>query len=250
MGKKKQTNNSKKTYTKKQENKKVEKQELESPLKIAMRNDDVNAFVEELEQEIEVDPKNINKKDHNGYTLLHTAATKDSCGLPFVKELLKNKADVNAKDNKENTPLHVGAMGNNEFVIQCLLNNNADINAPNDQGLTPLHFSIFSNHVKVTDLLIKNGASIYAEAKDGCTPFFISYTERNNSIFKLLHDQNKVEREKLLGQVENQAAEIETLKKNLADAEEQLQKLPIDDLNLITGDVAKVTLGETNDAEN
>lgn len=69
-----------------------------------------------------------------------------------------------------NTPLHVAV--EQEYLAICaeLLKNNANINAKNKDGNTPLHMSISNGSMKISELLIKNGADLGIENNAGVTP--------------------------------------------------------------------------------
>ena len=85
-------------------------------------------------------------------TLLHYASLYNS--VQSVKPLLEAGADVNARNNSGDTPLHStldwqilrieagdGLKGIN-YVVNSLLDGGADIDAVNDSGQSPLHLSI------------------------------------------------------------------------------------------------------------
>ena len=55
--------------------------------------------------------------------------------------LLKNGADVNAKNKDGDTPLHHAARNSNYNTVEVLLKNGADVNAKNKNGDTPLHWA-------------------------------------------------------------------------------------------------------------
>ena len=58
-----------------------------------------------------------------------------------VGELLINHgADVNAKNNNSETPLHFAARKSSR-MIELLLENKSDVNAKNEQGRTPMDYT-------------------------------------------------------------------------------------------------------------
>ena len=71
--------------------------------------------------------------------------------------LLANKAEVNAKDKSEWTPLHWAAMKGHKAVVELLLANGADVNAKANNGGTPLHLAEDRGQEDVAELLRQHG---------------------------------------------------------------------------------------------
>ncbi len=97
-------------------------------------------------------------KDEDGFTPLHLAAAN---GYKTMAEfLLANKADVNAKDNSQSTPLHqvVAASGEHVDLVELLITHKADVNAADTNGLTPLHYATLADNGKAVKLLLTHGA--------------------------------------------------------------------------------------------
>lgn len=69
----------------------------------------------------------INGKDMNGLTPLHSAVTSFK-GVPVIRELLVHGANVNATDYEGNTPLTLAIIYEYLEAIKELLENGADIN--------------------------------------------------------------------------------------------------------------------------
>ena len=68
-------------------------------------------------------------------------------------EFLNEGADVNAKDNKGNTPLHKAAQKGHLEFIEFLVGKGADVNAKNDDGNTPLHRAAYYGQFQVIKFL-------------------------------------------------------------------------------------------------
>ena len=94
---------------------------------------------------------NVNAKDIGGQTPLHEAV---NTGILKVAELLITKgADVNAKDESEDTPLHKATRKNNHEMIELLISKGAAINPKDGFGKTPLYWA----NDETAELLRKHG---------------------------------------------------------------------------------------------
>jgi cytohesin len=102
----------------------------------------------------------VNARDRRGRTPLHIVAEYN-----FMKDelerLLERGADPNARDCEGQTPLHVSVIHGGEAVTRRLLLAGADANARDDRGRTPLHRVPFLNTPKrVRDLLVERGGRV------------------------------------------------------------------------------------------
>eukprot|EP01068_Selenidium_serpulae_P019018 Selendium_serpulae@DN6502_c2_g1_i4.p1 len=83
--------------------------------------------------------------DNEGNTELHTAATGGR--EKWVSTLIDDEgADVNAKNNVEDTPLHCAARGGHFNVVQALKQRGAQTNLKNRKGETPKMVAIGGGH--------------------------------------------------------------------------------------------------------
>ncbi len=137
----------------------------------AVKNNDL-AKVRNL---INGSPDLVFSKDEDGFTPLHLAAAN---GYKEMAELLlASKADVNAKDNSESTPLHqaVAAGRQHAELLEVLIARKADVNAADTNGLTPLHYATLADNGKAAKLLLTHGAHPDVRDKvDGNTPLIIA----------------------------------------------------------------------------
>ncbi|MDR1236023.1 MAG: ankyrin repeat domain-containing protein [Holosporaceae bacterium] len=78
----------------------------------------------------------VNKKYNFGRTLLHRAVIAGRTDV--VNTLLGMEADVDARDDDENTPIHYAAASGNLKMIEILREGGADIGIHNKDGKTPL----------------------------------------------------------------------------------------------------------------
>ncbi len=103
-----------------------------------------------------VHPALISRKYSDYGTGLHLAAKRGQESI--VKFLLASGAEVNAKNNDGETPLHNAARevhARSEELVRCLLASGADVNAKDNKGRTPLRATVMDS---VTRLLLDRGA--------------------------------------------------------------------------------------------
>lgn len=81
--------------------------------------------------------------------------------LTKVKELIENEPQLtNARNTRNSTLLHVAADINNEEIVKYLLEMKADPNAKNNNNFTPL---FYAKEINIAKLLVKSGADINNE---------------------------------------------------------------------------------------
>jgi len=83
----------------------------------------------------------VNQKNDRGMSSLHISSS--TVNIALASLLLKNGADIEAKDNQGNTPLWTATMfskGNEEMILY-LLKNGADQNAKNLHGISPVELA-------------------------------------------------------------------------------------------------------------
>ncbi|MHC4539644.1 MAG: ankyrin repeat domain-containing protein [Planctomycetota bacterium] len=80
------------------------------------------------------------------------------------------RADVNAKDRKGDTPLHIAVQNGRIEAANLLILKGADVNAKNRGGTAPLHIAAQKSDRKTANLLILKGADVNAKNKYGLTP--------------------------------------------------------------------------------
>ena len=79
----------------------------------------------------------INAKNNRGDTPLHMAA-KTQFTVHIISALVEAGADPNAKNNRGDTPLHIAAEKNRSGAVRVLVEAGADPNAKNNERKTPL----------------------------------------------------------------------------------------------------------------
>jgi len=163
---------------------------------------------------------NVNVRDPEGWTPLHTAsqyghhdigrlllehgadvnAERDDHATPLhlatidghfevVKNLLEHNASVNVRDSGGRTPLHKASENGYAGVARLLLEHGADLNVRDEDGLTPLHLACYRGKLKVVGLLLEKGANVDAEDNNHKTPIEMASGGGRCGIEKLISER-------------------------------------------------------------
>jgi len=118
---------------------------------------------------VEKQPDLAFTKSTKGATPLHIAAAVVGCEK-VAEVLLANKADINARNDVGNTPLHIAEISANKEMAALLISKGADVNARNTGGDTPLHIAAAVGHADMVESLLAKGANANAKNTAGETP--------------------------------------------------------------------------------
>lgn len=95
-----------------------------------------------------------------------------------VEALLAGGANVNARNEYGETPLHMAAFSGSYDIAELLLAKGADISARTDSGsFTVLYYAVDSGSYDIAELLLSKGADVNATDGAGKVPMDI-VTER------------------------------------------------------------------------
>jgi hypothetical protein len=87
-----------------------------------------------------------------------------------VKHMIDSGADINARDQYGDTPLHWAIKNNHPDIVIFLVNKGANINEKGALGDTPLHVSIYKKLAEIAALLRQRGANETFVNRYGLTP--------------------------------------------------------------------------------
>ena len=107
-------------------------------------------------------------------------------GVEVVKALIAGKADVNAVDGIQQTPLMRAVDLGQLPIITLLLEAKANPNAKNKEGKTPLMMAISNGKPEVAKALIAGGADLNAQDNEGYTATLIAAQDMNAETLKVL----------------------------------------------------------------
>jgi hypothetical protein len=127
--------------------------------------------------------------------------------VSMIEAMIALKADKEATDKLNFTPLMVSSSSGQRESVEMLLNNThkvkADVSALDEDLDTPLHLAVYRGHYDVCIQLMRHGADINQKNKEGKSP--LSWSEENKEkaphLVELLNtggDKDKV-KEFLLG---------------------------------------------------
>lgn len=159
-------------------------QTLESQLSQAVANEDVKKVQEILNTSAEANVSKAAEDPSNelGDSPLHLACAKGS--LPVVKMLLKQGANINAKNKEGVTPLMTATSKGHKELVQYLLENGADCAIQAGNGSTALMFASSAGHVEIVEILIQNRCGIDLQKTDGFTALMLA---SRNGRFKVVN---------------------------------------------------------------
>ena len=106
--------------------------------------------------------------------------------LDRLKELLKEGADPDMKDEEGRTALHFASGYGELECMEALLDAGADINSVDDNKNTSLHYSAGYGNVEATELLVKKGADTGLKNAEDKTAKEVAEMNDQQEVAKLL----------------------------------------------------------------
>ncbi|XP_066155540.1 serine/threonine-protein phosphatase 6 regulatory ankyrin repeat subunit B-like [Euwallacea fornicatus] len=125
----------------------------------------------------------INMRDERSNTALHLAARNGH------KEIVLFLLDHGAKHlfNEDGfAPLHLACSAGQVEIVHCLLIRNADANISDEYRLTPLHLACASGRNEIVILLIEYGANVEVHTKIFRTPLYAAAYRNHDKVIETL----------------------------------------------------------------
>lgn len=126
----------------------------------------------------------IEARDDDNNTPLILAATGGHVNI--VKALLEKRADVEATNHSRAAALSCAAEKGHAEIVQSLLAAGAQVNVKNADGMTPLALAAGSGHLKVAEMLLEEGADLKSRTNDGDTALSLAAAQGHVDMVKLL----------------------------------------------------------------
>jgi len=134
-----------------------------TPLHLAVQSGNINRVRELLKQKAEV-----NARDETRRTPLHYSSQNGH--MKIMSLLIKYGAKVNVLDEFKRSPLHWAAGMCHAGTIKALLFQKADVNVKDLNGNTPLHIATQKRHSEISAILFERGADVKIKNKKGQMP--------------------------------------------------------------------------------
>ncbi|GHS93191.1 hypothetical protein AGMMS49949_06200 [Alphaproteobacteria bacterium] len=147
----------------------------------AIQNGDLEAV-----QQLLNEGADINAKDNSDQTPLFIAVSKKETEI--IKLLLDTKGiAVNAKNQEaERTSLHVAARDGFYDIVKLLVEKEADVQAGDKHRSTPLHYAASNGKIDVVEFLVESGAKVDAKSIYADTPLHNASEHGHYEIVKFL----------------------------------------------------------------
>ncbi|KAF7239291.1 E3 ubiquitin-protein ligase MIB2 [Varanus komodoensis] len=131
-------------------------------------------------------------QNQQGFNLLHHAALKGN-KVAIKKILARARQLVDAKKEDGFTALHLAAL-NSHRDGRC------DVNVKNNRNQTPLHLAVTQGHMDMVQLLVSEGCDVNAEDEDGDTAMHV-VLEREHLMTVMVEEQQQDGEESLFSKL-------------------------------------------------
>jgi ankyrin repeat protein len=129
----------------------------------------------------------IQARDDWGNTPLHEAARRGN--LKLVQFLIHTGAKSTEQNAFGETPLHVAAKNGKADVIEVLLDRGSWIHDTNFWGQTPLHYAVAQNRIEVVKILLTRGADPKRKSANGKSALDLARSHTDQELFQWLQFQ-------------------------------------------------------------
>ncbi len=147
-------------------------------------------------EQITLDNLLQNSKVDMKYTAVDDARVQQAIlegNIIYVKEYIAKYKVVDSpltNDTYNNRMIHIASQGKNIEILTMLIALKANINIKNNMEETPLHFAVLSKNIDNIDVLLTQGADASLKNINGETPMFYAMKTGSLSIINILYNNN------------------------------------------------------------
>ncbi|XP_053680164.1 E3 ubiquitin-protein ligase mind-bomb [Anopheles nili] len=136
------------------------------------------------------EPQSVVKLDINGVFAGHTAlqAASQNGHLEVIEVLLRYNIDVEIEDKDGDRAVHHAAFGDEPAVMGLLAKGGADLNARNKRRQTALHIAVNKGHFNVVKTLLELKCHPSLQDSEGDTPLHDAISKEHDNMLSLLLD--------------------------------------------------------------
>ena len=102
------------------------------------------------------------------------------------QSLAMGPAVVNARNEMEQTPLHIAVIFRREEAMTKILSADADVNVQDRTGMTPLHIAAMYGRASFAKVLLEHGAQLDLPDNFGDTPLLTAAVFGKPNVYRLL----------------------------------------------------------------
>ena len=136
---------------------------------------------------------NLQDKIKNWSPIMYLLDSSDLGEPDSLISLIKNNTNINIKDNKGITPLHLAAFKGQDENVEILINSNANVNSKDSLGRIPLTFSIIEGQINSAQLLIDKSDLSTLDINNNSLLHYAVLTKGNALLFTIMLSDKKVD---------------------------------------------------------
>jgi ankyrin repeat protein len=147
-------------------------------------------YTQHLRDTLSKRPELVNQPAPDGFSPLGLAAFFGNVAASEYLIAAGAEVDAASENQMQVRPLHSAVAHQDPdaalALTQLLVRNGADVNARQEGGWTPLHQAANRGHVEMTNLMLAHGADPTAKSQDGRTPRDLATARSHEAVIALL----------------------------------------------------------------
>ncbi|XP_048069092.1 ankyrin repeat domain-containing protein 7 [Ursus arctos] len=140
--------------------------------------------LEKVKEYLQLKKHDVNIRDRKYRTPLHLACANGYSNI--VSLLIEKKCKINVCDSEKRSPLTKAVQCAKEDCATILLSHGADPNLADLDGNTALHYAVCGQSISLVEKLLEHKANLEDQNKDGYTPLLLAITENNAKMVEYL----------------------------------------------------------------